>query len=185
MPGPGLMLYQVWRRPVSDPNGWVYRGDTREPAFVDRDAIVNGANYAYLIKSHDFHLNYSDSAQFFVSAPPAAALDPRQIGIRPTGAYWGGGGEQIDMQSGNLNYTLPVVQAKARGGLTASFGLNYNSQIWRKDLANNATWYYGRDNGYGHGWRLLTGSILAVHKAFFEMAFFVYTDSTGPNTGWM
>lgn len=44
------------------------------------------------------------------------APDPRQIGIRPTGVYWGGGREQIDMQSGNLNYTLPVVQAKSRGG---------------------------------------------------------------------
>ena len=83
------------------------------------------------------------------------------------------------MQSGNLNYTLPVVQAKSRGGLTASFALNYNSQMWRKDLANNGTWYYGRDNGYGHGWRLMAGSILPVHKAFFEVAFYIFTDSTG------
>jgi hypothetical protein len=79
----------------------------------------------------------------------------------------------------NLNYTLPVVQAKSQGGLTAKFALNYNSQMWRKDLANNATWYYGRDNGYGHGWRLMAGSILPVHKAFYEVAFYVFTDSTG------
>ena len=184
--GAGLMLYQVWRRPVADPNGWVYRGDTREPAFVDRDAIVNGATYAYMIRSHDFHLNFSDSLQFSVTVPPTGAPDPRQIGIRPTGVYWGGGGEQVDMQSGNLNYTLPILQAKSRGGLTASFALNFNSQMWRKDLATNGTWYYGRDNGYGHGWRLMAGSILPVSQGVLSrLRSSSLRIQPAPNTGWM
>ena len=93
--GAGLMLYQVWRRPVADPNGWVYRGDTREPAFVDRDAIVNGATYAYMIRSHDFHLNFSDSLQFSVTVPPqelrthgkSASVQPACIGAA-AGSRW-------------------------------------------------------------------------------------------------
>lgn len=177
--GAGLMFYQMWRRPLADPSGWVFRGHVTAPSFVDRDAITNGSTYVYLIRAIDWHMNTADSSQFSVTVPPAGAPDPRQIGIRPTGVYWGGAGEQIDLQSGNLNYTLPLVQAKGRGGLSATFALNYNSQMWRKDLSNNATWYYGRDNGYGHGWRLMSGSILPVYSDLYQVSQYIYTDSTG------
>jgi hypothetical protein len=177
--GAGLMFYQVWRRPIADPNAWVLRGSMTGPAFVDRDQITNGATYAYLIRAYDWHQNFSDSTQFGVTVPPVGAPDPRQIGVRPTGVYWGGGGEQIDMQSGNLNYTLPILQAKARGGMSVPFALNFNSQMWRKDLVTNGTWYYGRNIGFGHGWRLMAGSIMPVFRDYYQLSMFIFTDSTG------
>lgn len=49
------------------------------------------------------------------SATPAP-LDTRRIGVRPTGSYWGAGGEQIDVASGNLNYAVPLIRALSRSG---------------------------------------------------------------------
>ena len=43
------------------------------------------------------------------------ATPPARIGLRPTGAYWGAGSEQLDMLSGNLNYTLPILQGSGPG----------------------------------------------------------------------
>ena len=82
------------------------------------------------------------------------------------------------MQSGKSKITLPVAQAKSRDGLTASFALNYNSQMWRKDGEQ-------RDLVLRPEQRLRSRvaidgrSILPVHKAFSEVAFYVFTDSTG------
>jgi hypothetical protein len=81
-------------------------------------------------------------------------------GARPTGSYWGAAGEQIDLVSGNLDFTLPLIQAKSRGGWGATFGLSYNSQLWRQDLAG--TFEIGKNVGYGFGWRLQAGSITPV-----------------------
>jgi hypothetical protein len=53
--------------------------------------------------------------------------------VRPDGAYWGAMGEQIDTLSGNLNYTLPLLNPVARGGMSVPFALSYNSQNWRRD----------------------------------------------------
>ncbi len=96
--------------------------------------------------------------------------------MRPTGAYWGGAGEQIDMRSGNLNYTTPILKALGRGGWGVGFNLTYNSQNWRQDPAG--TWQLGEDVGYGYGWKLLAGSLLPVewHSGISE---YLFTDSTG------
>jgi hypothetical protein len=51
--------------------------------------------------------------------------------------------------------------------------------MWRRDLANDTIWYYGRNNGYGHGWRALAGSILPVYQDYFNVAYYLYSDSTG------
>ena len=176
--GVGLMVYQIFRRPnASSP--WQFKGGASSaPNFVDTD-VTPSTYYEYWGAAIDYHGNWSGSQVISVVTPGPTGVDPRQIGIRPTGVYWGGGGEQIDMQSGNLNYTLPVLQAKSRAGWGASFALNFNSQMWRKDLANNAIWYYGRDVGNGHGWRLLAGSILPVYSDYYTVAFYVYSDSTG------
>ena len=50
---------------------------------------------------------------------------PRRIGVRPHGVYWGGGGENIDVRSGNLNVTLPMLQPVGRAGFGATFALSY------------------------------------------------------------
>jgi hypothetical protein len=49
------------------------------------------------------------------------------------GELLGGGGEQIDLLSGNLNFTLPLVRPQGRGGTGVTLALNYNSQNWWKD----------------------------------------------------
>ena len=58
-------------------------------------------------------------------------------------------GEQIDLLSGNLNFTLPLLRAPGRGGWGVAFSLNYNAANFRKDTV--ATWKLGRDSGYGCG----------------------------------
>ena len=52
---------------------------------------------------------------------------------------------------------LLALTAKARGGMSAGIGLNYNSQNWRYDA--QGTWNYGRDVGYGYGVKLGPGSM--------------------------
>jgi hypothetical protein len=69
-----------------------------------------------------------------VDTPPTGNIGPRETGVRSLGSYWGDGAEQIDMRSGNLNYSIPLIKAMARGW-SASFNLTYNSQNWRLDNA--------------------------------------------------
>src|ERR1035437_3689213 len=33
-----------------------------------------------------------------------------RTGVKSTGSYWGAAGEQIDLLSGNLNYSVPLIQ---------------------------------------------------------------------------
>ncbi|MCI0718723.1 MAG: hypothetical protein L0338_07070, partial [Acidobacteria bacterium] len=61
-------------------------------------------------------MNTSVPANLTLTTPPAGAVDPRRTGVRPTGSYWGAEGEQIDLLSGNLNFTLPLLRAQGRGG---------------------------------------------------------------------
>lgn len=100
----------------------------------------------------------------------------RRTGVRSHGSYWGAAGEQIDLLSGNLNFTVPLVKALGRG-LAATFALNYNSQTWRKD--SGGTWNLGSDTGYGRGWRLMAGTITPVWSGIWNLHHFIYTDATG------
>ncbi|MCX6621217.1 MAG: hypothetical protein NTY38_09070, partial [Acidobacteria bacterium] len=142
-----------WRTPGDDPNGIgiyaynVYRDgnflftDSAETR-VDDTTVSPGVTYSYRIDAVDFHANVS-STTVSVATPSAWTIDPRRVGTRPTGAYWGGGGEQLDVRSGNLNFTVPLVTAATRNGGGAKFSLSYNSQMWRRDA--NGTWMLGRD----------------------------------------
>ena len=85
---------------------------------------------------------------------PAPTADPRRTGVTSTGSYWGGAGEQIDLHSGNLNFTLPLIKLVSRGwGVT--FALSYNSQIWKQN--GTASSMLATDVGYGLGWTLQGG----------------------------
>src|SRR5260370_1167163 len=68
--------------------------------------------------------------------------------VRSTGSYWGAAGEQIDLVSGNLNFSLAPIQAKTRGA-GATFALSYNSQIWRRTGTSSSK--LAVDVGYGLG----------------------------------
>src|SRR6185436_12408621 len=115
----------------------------------------------YSLKALDYHFN-EGTTNFSVTTPnvqtsgpfPSATPEGRRVGVRSTGAYWGAGTENIDVMSGNLNFTLPLLAPQARGGWGASVALNYNSQNFRWDGGSSSNWKYGKDVGYGFGWRL-------------------------------
>ena len=140
-------------------------------------AVSPTTTYTYTIAAQDVHNNWSPETRIQITTPMAGAVDPRRIGVRATGAYWGAGAEQIDMLSGNLNYTLPLVKAMGRGGWGVGFSLNYNSQLWRYD--SGRTWKLGRDVGFGFGWKLLAGSITPSWADALTLHHFVYTDASG------
>jgi hypothetical protein len=109
---------------------------------------------------------------------PDTVGDPRRIGVHSTGSYWGAAGEQIDLLSGNLNVTVPLLTAKSRGGWGVTFALSYNSQLWRED--STGTSIEVPDVGYGLGWRLQAGSLLPVKTGSPPtLDHFVYSDATG------
>lgn len=110
-------------------------------------------------------------------ADSGGGLDPRRVGVRALGSYWGAAGEQIDMLSGNLNFSVPLIKAQNRGGWSVTFALSYNSQMWRLDGAG--TWLLGKDVGYGLGWKLQAGSITPIWTAGGLIDHYLYTDSTG------
>jgi hypothetical protein len=166
--GTGVAYYNFSR------NG-TYLGFAPTPEFSDT-GVSPGTTYTYEVQAADFHYNTA-SAYVTVTTPPAGAIDPREVGVRPTGTYWGSAGEQIDMRSGNLNYTMPLVKVMGRGGWSANFSLNYNSQNWREDPGG--TWQLGRDIGYGYGMRLQAGSLTPVYISFWELDHYLFIDSTG------
>ncbi|MEO8595981.1 MAG: IPT/TIG domain-containing protein, partial [Candidatus Solibacter sp.] len=99
-----------------------------------------------------------------------------RTGVRPTGGYWGAAGEQIDLLSGNLNYTLPVLKPRSRGGWSAAFLLSYNSQMWLQ--SGGVTTKLSRDVGYGLGWTLQAGAI-APFPLSGAAQFYTFRDATG------
>jgi uncharacterized repeat protein (TIGR01451 family) len=103
--------------------------------------------------------------------PAGTTVDPRRIGVRTTGAYWGAAGEQIDLFSGNLNFSLPLMQAQGRGSAGAAFVLSYNSQFWKQN--SGVTSNLGRDVGYGFGWTLQAGSVSPEETGY------IFRDATG------
>ena len=186
--GTGVYGYQVWRNGqlLTTTTGLSYSDTTVAPS----------TTYTYTLSVIDYHWNVTNTTKS-VQTPniptdcsegpggnqnagpcPASTPDGRRIGIRPTGAYWGGGNENIDVMSGNLNFVLPLLKAQGRGGWGIGFNLVYNSQTWRQD--SGGSWEYDGDVGYGFGWKLLAGSITPVwNPGGLTAAFYLYTDSSG------
>jgi len=163
--GTGVYYFQVNR------NG-SFLLQSQSSSFTDANVSPN-TTYNYTIWAIDYHNNYSGSTAVSVTTPPAGAIDPRQPGVKPTGSHWGAMGENINMQSGNLNFSYPLVKAEARGGWGATFGLNYNSQNWRKDAA--ATWKLGQDVGYGFGWKLMAGAVTPYWANYWNIHHYTFT----------
>lgn len=116
--------------------------------------VAPSTSYTYGIAAMSYHMVAATTT--VSGATPATVTSARRVGIRGTGAYWGGLGESVDMLSGNLSFTLPVLKAQARTGWKVGLNLSYNSQNWRQDTA---TWNLGKDVGYGYGWKLQAGSL--------------------------
>jgi len=167
--GIGVGSYNVTRNGVA----WI---SVRTTEFSD-EAVSPSTTYQYGISACDYHLNCSAAATISVTSAPAGAVDPRRVGVRPDGVYRGGGGEQIDTRSSNLNFSIPLLKPLGRGGWGVTFALSYNSQLWRQD--GSKTWELGRDVGYGYGWRLMAGSITPYWTGYYTVDHYTYTDSTG------
>ncbi len=156
-----------------------YMGIRRNAEIVDLTAMP-GTTYTYELQPEDFHQNMGAKTAISVTTPAAGNIDPRRTGVRPLGTYWGGLGEQIDLQSGNVNFSMPLFKAQARGGWGVTFALNYNSQNWRRDTAGTArTWNHGRDIGYGYGWRFLAGAMTPLFTTYWDIGMYRFMDSTG------
>ena len=183
--GPGRLGLQ-WQAVTDDSNGtglYAYRilrngallTETTATSFTDY-TVISGTDYSYSINPVDYHFNQA-STPYLVTPPFGGVVAAGEVGMRPTGSYWGGGGEQIDMRSGNLNYTMPVMKPVGRGGWGVGFSLNYNSQTWRQDAAG--TWQLGADVGYGYGWRLQAGSLTPIYSTNWTLDHYLFIDSSG------
>jgi len=170
--GVGVFIHGITRDGVYKDSGF------SENDYTDNTNVLASQTYSYQIVSTSFHGVTSAPVTFTVNTPAPGAVDPRRVGVRPTGSYWGAMGENIDNLSGNLNFTVPMLQTKARGGWGVPINLIYNSQMWRKD--NGGTWLMGQDVGYGMGWRLMAGSVTpSFDNQTYVVDHWTYTDSTG------
>jgi hypothetical protein len=170
--GTAVAGYHIYRNDNLG-QGDILLGTTSSTVFFD-ETVTAGTNCTYKVYAFDTMGNQSTPASAAVTVP-TSPIDERRTGVRPTGAYWGAAGEQIDMLSGNLNFSIPLLRPQSRGwGVT--FGLSYNSQMWRND--GGGIWKLGYDTGYGLGWRLQAGSIFPVWYNG-GLLYCVFTDSTG------
>jgi len=176
--GIGVYDYEIYRN-----GGFV--GSTTGTSFSDT-TVSPHTTYTYTLNVVDFHGNAA-STNFNVTTPaltsgpyPSATPEGRRVGVRATGAYWGASGENIDVRSNNLSFTLPLISSKARGSWGVGFNLSYNSQNWRYDPSlSQPNWKYGNDVGYGWGWRLMAGSITPVYSDPYTLSYYLFIDSTG------
>jgi RHS repeat-associated protein len=176
--GVPILGYMVWR------NGALLSTSQLGPNALNpwqdefTDATVQpSTTYTYSIRTVDYHCNLSSATTITVTTPPTGAVDPRRIGVRPNGSYWGGAGEQLDTLSGNLNFSIPLVNPQSRTGAAVPLNLTYNSQNWLQDTGVN--WKEGDDIGYGFGWKVEFGSITPYYTAWGGIDHLVYTDGTG------
>ncbi len=169
--GSGVNAY-LWSRDGSQV------ASTRTPEWSDPGATP-GSTHSYSIQVQDHHGNVSAATSFSISVPANATIDALQVGTRATGSYWGGMGEQIDLRSGNLNFSYPLVKAISRGW-SIPLRLAYNSQNWRLDNAG-APWRLGQDVGFGFGWSMQVGSLTTFYSSYFAVKFYQFSDASGAN----
>jgi hypothetical protein len=182
--GSGLDAYFIYR----DGN---YLLRTAATSFSD-ETVRPGDSHTYTIYTVSQHWDQSPAASITVASPVPApptspptpppgadsgnGMDPRRIGVRALATYWGGAGEQVDTDSGNVNFSVPLITAKSRGGWSVQFVLSYNSQMWRQD--SSGPWLLEQDMGYGQGWKLQAGSIVPIWNTS-TIDHYLYTDATG------
>jgi hypothetical protein len=155
--GVGIAQHTIWRGMYGGAPSY-YATVPSAGAYTDANVMGETA-YSYGLIDTSFHGVSGPMTTFNVDTVNIlnGDNDPRRVGVRPTGVYFGGQGENIDMLSGNLNFTVPLLKAMGRGGSSVTFSLSYNSQMWRQD--HTGTWLMGEDVGYGIGFRLQAGSL--------------------------
>jgi RHS repeat-associated protein len=107
--------------------------------------------------------------------PSGEGDDIRRIGVRRNGAYWGAGEEKIDLLSGNLSFSIPLIHARSRSAAARVRG-SYNSQIWKQSLSGAKS--FGSDSGSGYGWKIQIAAVVPKTKNG-EINGYVFVDGTG------
>jgi YD repeat-containing protein len=147
------------------------------PEYED-NSVSASTSYTYYIIACDFAINCTAGTAFNVTTPPAGSIDPRRVGITALAPMWGGTGENIDVRSGNLNYTIPLVKPVGLGGLSVPINLSYNSQFWRQE--SGTTWRLLNPTGNGVGWMVQAGSLTPVYTwAWSAPTYYLFVDTTG------
>ena len=125
-----------------------------------RDFTKYGLSAAAIAAGTKMVLPTGESVSAFTGVTHQKEWDgTRRVGLRPNGvgAYWGGGSEQIDVLSGNLNYSIPLFDVGGRG-INVKLKCSYNSQQWER--ANSTVIVHGQDTGVGYGWIIQLGCIV-------------------------
>ncbi len=162
---PGAANYDVY---VGAGNPPPFASNTSATSYAPTNLVVGTTYYWKVVARNSAGSAPASATWSFV----AATFDGRRVGTSANGSYWGAAGEQIDVLSGNLNFSLPLIRPQGRGW-KALFALSYNSQIWRQ--SGGTTSKLGRDVGYGFGWMLQAGSITASADGYS----YVFRDATG------
>ncbi len=112
-----------------------------------------------------------------LSAPAVSGegASPRRVGVRRNGAYWGHKEEKIDVLSGNLSLSLPLIQSASRT-LMSTIKLAYNSQNWSTSTSAGASPAPNTSNGFG--WRLALATIVPTLTNG-KVTGYTYVDTSG------
>jgi RHS repeat-associated protein len=171
----GMAFYEVYR------NGTLRTRIKHQSAtmlYTDT-GLTPGQTYDYILRAVDFHGNFTDVTRSIAtpaSSPTISSTLPRRVGLPNLGSSWGSGGENIDLLSGNLNITVPILSVMGRGGYAVPLMLNYNSQNWMQ--TSGATAQHSAYQGVGYGWRLQFGSIRPILLGA-TISHYVFEDTTG------
>ena len=84
--GPGVAFYAIYRG--TPPTTWIASVPASEAYAFSDTTVLPGHSYTYTIYALDYHWNHAGTT-FNVTTPPTGSIDPRRVGVRPTGAYSG------------------------------------------------------------------------------------------------
>lgn len=171
----GVAFYELYRnsamvKRVSHVNTTMSYTDT---------GLTPSTAYTYVLRAVDFHGNSTEVTRSVTSPASGTGTSnifPRQVGLPAMASTWGAGGESIDLLSGNLHYTYPLLTATGRNGYSVPLVLSYDSQNWQEQ--SSVITHTGRNLGFGYGWKMQFGSVRAV-TAGYAITHYVYEDGTG------
>lgn len=141
--------------------------------------LTPSTNYTYVLRAVDFHGNSTEVSRAVTTPAGFSGVIstlPRQVGLPVSASTWGSAGESIDLLSGNVHHTYPLLTATGRGGYSVPLVLSYDAQNWMEE--SSVVSHFGSNRGAGYGWKIQFGSIRAVTTGY-AITHYVYEDGTG------
>jgi RHS repeat-associated protein len=180
--GSGMSYYKV-RRGGND-YATVYAPTT---TYSDTN-LQPDSTFTYTVLAVDREGNVSAASNSATATTLSPSnLRPEGLGKSPLAAYYGSGPELVNLESGNLVLSFPLIPIQGRtGGTSPGLQLVYNSQVWSRDASG--VQYTAVDGGYGAGWSLWLGAMYPVYAAG-VIDHYRFIDSSGathrlyPSTG--